>query len=166
MPFLHTLASNAMSNWRDPEATRQTVDDARKLVDLFISWGSEAPRHNFQLAIVERSSGSLIGSCGLRAGDLSAGVAEFGLELSPDCWGKGNGWEASRIMLDFGFQTLGLTQVRAVSVSGNERIAGLLRKLGFAEAGSRPGEGWMSEEGWTFVEWELLRPAWRAASMR
>src|SRR5690348_5845133 len=95
-----------------------TEQEAQRLVDLFLAWAVEDPRRNHQLAIVERSSGEHLGSCGLRAGVLPAGVAEFGLELSPDWWGRGIGGEASRLMLDFGFQTLGLTQVRAESVSG------------------------------------------------
>ena len=140
-----------------------SADAARRLVDMFIAWAAEEPRRDYQLAIVERSSGALLGSCGLRAGKLPAGVAEFGIELSPDWWGRGIGGEASRLMLDFGFRTLGLTQVQAVSVSGNERIAGLLRKLGFAEAGRRPGEEWMREKGWVFVEWVIGREGWEGA---
>ncbi|UQA55860.1 GNAT family N-acetyltransferase [Polyangium aurulentum] len=138
-------------------------DAARRLVDMFIAWAAEAPRRNYQLAIVERGSGVLLGSCGLRAGELPPGVAEFGLELSPEWWGRGIGGEASRLMLDFGFRTLELGEVRAESVSGNERIAGLLKKLGFAEAGSKPGEEWMREKGWGFVAWVLGKEGWEGA---
>jgi len=136
-----------------------SAEHSRALVDLFASWAREEPRRNFQLAMVERASGQLIGSCGLRMADLPAGVAEFGLELSPDSWGRGLGTEASRALLDFGFRAMALTEVRAVSVSENTRISALLRKLGFTGAGTRPGEAWMDDRGWTFTDWVLTRNA-------
>jgi [ribosomal protein S5]-alanine N-acetyltransferase len=44
---------------------------AKGLVDLFVKWSLESPRRNYQVAIVHRETGTLIGSGGLRtAGSL------------------------------------------------------------------------------------------------
>lgn len=133
---------------------------ARVLLDRFVHWAGEAPRSNYQLAIVERSAGQLIGSCGLRTVGLPAGSAEFGLELSPSWWGRGFAAESATLLLRFGFRELGLVQVRGASVSENGRIAKLVRKLGFSEAGTRTGDAWMQQKGWKFTDWVLTKDAW------
>jgi len=135
-------------------------EHAERLLDSFLAWAVEAPRRNFQLAIAERSNRGLIGCCGLRTRGMAAGVAEFGVELSPDRWGRGHALEASRLLLGYGFRTLELSQVRAVAVGENERIGRLLRRLGFLSLGTREGKGWMKERGWTLADWTLVLDRW------
>ena len=61
-------------------------EHARSLVEQFISWASQKPRCNFQLAIIDRGTEGLIDCCGLRTVELPDRCAHFGLELSADCW--------------------------------------------------------------------------------
>ena len=130
-----------------------------RLLDSFLAWTDEQPRRNFQLAIEERASGGLIGCCGLRTQGMPAGVPEFGVELAPDRWGIGLALEASRLMIDFGFRTL-TSEVRAKAVGENARVDSLLRRLGFSKLGTRGGEAWMKERGWTLADWMLARDRW------
>ena len=66
-----------------------SLESSRALLALFIRWANERPRLNYQLAITKRESpGDLLGCCGLRSEGCDSGVAELGIELAPDCWGR------------------------------------------------------------------------------
>lgn len=132
----------------------------KALVDRFVAWATEQPRANYQFGIVDRATGRLIGSCGLRTAGMAAGCAEFGLELSPDWWGRGLAAESARAVLRFGFETLALEQVRGVSVTQNVRIVRLVRRLGFVEGATRADDEWMRARGWTLTEWVLTKDVW------
>ena len=135
------------------------------LVPLFIRWAGEVPRHNWQLAIATREGpATLIGSAGLRQAEMPQGVAEIGLELAPDYWGRGFASEAARVLITFGFTTLGLTNVRGTTVSANERVTRLVRRLGFRRVAEAEGSAWLAARGWREVTWELRREDWHAAA--
>lgn len=137
-------------------------EQAKRLVDLFVTWAGQQPRENYQLGIVHRATGRLIGSAGLRTAAMAPGCAEFGLELSPDWWGSGLATESSRLLLGFGFDTLALEQIRAVSVTENAQVARLVRRFGFVEGATFAGHenAWMRARAWTFTEWVLTKDAW------
>lgn len=135
-------------------------DRSERLLERFLAWSRERPRRNFQLAVVERNKEHLIGCCGLRTQGLPVGCAEYGIEISPESWGAGLATEASRLLLEFGFGRLALTEVRCVSVTQNLRLARLAKGLGFAALAARSGEPWMRARGWTLTDWVLTRSAW------
>ncbi|WP_168209783.1 GNAT family N-acetyltransferase [Chromobacterium paludis] len=97
-----------------------------------------APRRNWQLAIIRRDDGELIGSVGLRDG-AAAGVASFGLELAESSWGQGLAREAGRLLLDAGFNQLGLRRIEADTAEGNLPARRLAASLGFVEGPARDG---------------------------
>lgn len=152
-------ADPRFTEFRGPEES--TPEHPVKLLDLFMSWADEEPRRDFQLAIVERATGELLGSCGVRSGEHPAGWAELGIELAAPSWGRGLASEAARLVLAFGFESLHLREVQAESVTQNARIARLLSRLGFQDIGARRQAGWMDARGWTKTDWLLLREAWR-----
>lgn len=141
-----------------------TREHGERLLDLFVRWAAEVPRQNFQLAVIDRESGVLMGSCGLRMKGCPARCAEFGLGIDAEWWGQGLAQEAARLLLRFGFTDLDLVEVRGVSVAQNEAVATLVRRLGFSEGEPRRGETWMEERGWTAVDWLLTREAWKRAA--
>src|SRR5262245_49625015 len=96
----------------DPEVG--TPEHARMLVGLFIQWAYENPRDNFQLAIVDPKSSTLLGSCGIRRKGRPKGQADFGIGIDASCWGRGLALEAARLILGFGFAELDLQDVRGV----------------------------------------------------
>ena len=57
--------------------------DARDFVEMFRGWQTEQPRRRFQLAIVLRDGGRLIGNCGIRRKLDNDWEADIGYELSP-----------------------------------------------------------------------------------
>lgn len=138
-----------------------------ELLELFRRWAAEVPRQNYQLALVLREAPTaVIGSCGLRKKGMAAGEAELGLEVAPSFWGQGYGTEAARALLGFGFTALGLHAVRGVTVSANERVTHLLRRLGFRSLEATAGPEWLAARGWQQIPWELTREQWVAGEGR
>jgi [ribosomal protein S5]-alanine N-acetyltransferase len=136
-------------------------DLARDLVARFIRWAAESPRRNYQLAIARREDSSTsIGSCGVRLEGCEAGMAELGLQLAPDQWGRGFAAEAARAILNFGLHDLNLQEIHGVTVTENTRVQRLVDKLGFTRVETRPGPGWMRDRGWSETVWKINAERW------
>jgi RimJ/RimL family protein N-acetyltransferase len=96
----------------------------------------------FTIYVLPRSDSSAtdqlhaIGNTNLFNVDLHNGTADFGILIGePDAWGKGYGTEATRLMLDYAFDVLGLHNVQLQVYSNNERavrvgVRRAARKLG------------------------------------
>jgi ribosomal-protein-alanine N-acetyltransferase len=138
------------------------VDHGRELFRQFREWATEQPRRNYQLAISDiRNPQELIGCCGLRCKSYGPNQAEMGIELAPRYWGRfAYAVEIASALIDFGFTTLGLSEVRGMSVSANSRVARLAHRYGFVAVGRRPGSEWMRARGWHHTEWQLTRARW------
>ncbi len=138
----------------------------RELLSLFSQWAVERPRHNYQLAIVDhRNSQKLIGCCGLRREGYSSNIAELGIELAPQFWGRyAYAIEVANALIEFGFLDLELQEIRGISVSANLRVARLAQRYGFVAIGTPPTPKWMSDRGWSKTEWQLTRESWEKFS--
>ena len=127
--------------WLYYDRVADIEENAREHVELFIRWRSEEPRTHFQLAILLKQEGRLIGDCGLRRRpQLSYGgatdlEADIGYELDPRQWGRGYATEAVQSLLRFGFQTLGLHRVWAFCLAANEPSWRLMERLGMRREG-------------------------------
>jgi [ribosomal protein S5]-alanine N-acetyltransferase len=141
---------------------------AQALLETFGRWARERPRRNYQLAIVEKASGKLVGCCGLRQTGCEEGSAELGIELAPDHWGRyALAIEIARALLDFGFATLGLQEIHGVAAAENRRVARLARWFGADAVATRPGPARVSARGGREVEWRITRERWtRGTSTR
>ena len=147
------------------------VDHARALPRQFREWAAERPRRNYQLAISAiRHPQDLMGCCGLRCDGYGPDQAEMGIELAPLYWGRyAYAIEIASALIDFGFTTLGLSEVRGISVSANSRVTRLAQRYGFVPVGGRAGSEWMRARGWHHTEWQLTRERWevfRSSTMR
>ena len=137
-----------------------TRDHARMLVDTFMRWATEHPRHNFQFAIVDRDSNTLLGSCGVRREGCLEGKAAFGIGIDANWWGRGIAHQAAKLILRFGFTELALREIRGVAVSENESVTRFASRLGFRSTGPRESEPWMVERGWKAMDCVMTREAW------
>jgi RimJ/RimL family protein N-acetyltransferase len=121
----------------DPEVVRyqsggiRTPEESLKHVQDSMATALESPRSIFDLAVVLREGGRLIGRCGLKVVDAEQREGALWYVLDRTLWGKGYISEASEAMLDFGFGTLGLHRVWADCDPRNAGSVGVLRKLGF-----------------------------------
>lgn len=134
--------------------------DTRGLLHRFIQWQAERPRAKFQFAITSSPSGQLIGSCGLRKATPSAGEADMGYELAPWYWGYGYATEATRSLLTFGFDHLGLARITAMCMAENRASVRVLEKAGLQCVKSRPSPCWMKGRWWERLFWYIEREQW------
>ncbi|MEU3509442.1 GNAT family N-acetyltransferase [Streptomyces longwoodensis] len=83
-------------------------------------------------AVEVRATGEFIGFAGLDRVDdgLPFGGVEIGWRLAREAWGKGYATEAARAVLDFGFDTLGLPEILAVTTATNLRSQAVMRRIG------------------------------------
>lgn len=141
--------------------TGRTEQDVRAFVQGFVDQQHEQPRTCFQLAIVERSEGQLIGNCGIRLKADDVRLADMGYELSPLYWGRGYATEAARAMLAWGWDALELHRVWAWCLAENTASAHVLEKLGFQCEGRLREHEWAKGQWWDTLLYGLLRSEWR-----
>jgi len=94
-------------------------------------------RNGFGFWAVElRETGELIGHAGLDPVEPEVpftGV-EIGWRLARSAWGSGYASEAARAALDFGFTTIGLDEIVAITLEGNLRSQAVMRRVGMTHA--------------------------------
>lgn len=86
--------------------------------------------------VYERATMRPIGNTGLHRIDRGNRTAEFGIVIGEkDCWGKGYGTEATALVLDYGFNWLGLHSIILSVYSANERAIRAYTRAGFRPIG-------------------------------
>jgi ribosomal-protein-alanine N-acetyltransferase len=129
----------------DPVVTRylrwgpNSEAQTRTFVEAAIRHAAERPRRSFELAIVWRATGELIGGCGLLGADAD-GEYEIGYCLRPSWWSRGIGAESVRALLELGFGALGARGIYACVDPANAASTRLLEAAGFRHA-RRLGRG-------------------------
>ena len=86
-------------------------------------------------AVIERSSGELIGDSGLYR--TPAGEVELGYTLGLPWWGRGYATEAASAWLSCAFGPLGISEVVALAEPANAASMRVLEKLGMRRTGER-----------------------------
>ncbi|MEV0094322.1 GNAT family N-acetyltransferase [Streptomyces sp. NPDC050738] len=83
-------------------------------------------------ALEERRTGEFIGRAGLDQVDegLPYTGVDVGWRLTRSAWGHGYATEAAFACLEFGFETLGLTEIVASTTVNNVRSQAVMRRLG------------------------------------
>jgi RimJ/RimL family protein N-acetyltransferase len=142
--------------------TERTPEAVREFVQTFIAQQQEQPRTRFQLAIVLKSTGQLIGTCGIRMGCASAHEADIGYELSPLHWGHGYATEAARAIVKFGFGELGLHRIWSWCIADNTGSVRVLEKLGMRFEGRLREKEYFEERWWDTLLYAILDYEWRA----
>ena len=89
-----------------------------------------------QFIIWVREGQHPIGSVYLRDIDREAKKAEFGIFIGEEEWlGRGIGEEAAKLILDYGFEELGLHKIKLRVLADNKRAIASYQKAGFVEEG-------------------------------
>ena len=89
-------------------------------------------------AIIDKEKDELIGNCSLFDIDHLHQKAELGIFIGDkNYWGKGYGTEATKLLLDYGFNILNLNNIMLKVYSYNKRGIRSYEKCGFKVIGSR-----------------------------
>ncbi|MGA5820359.1 GNAT family N-acetyltransferase [Kitasatospora sp. NPDC094028] len=136
-----------LRRWQDsdlePWAAMNADPEVREhLGDLLTREQSDASVARFRTEFDERgygwwavevpATGEFIGFAGLDRVDDGmpfAGV-EIGWRLARSAWGQGYATEAAVAVLSFGFETLGLPEILAVTTATNLRSQAVMRRIG------------------------------------
>jgi ribosomal-protein-alanine N-acetyltransferase len=128
----------------DPEVTRwmppyPTIEHTRRALEKHVAAGRAGGAALW--AVVERSSGELIGDAGFAPLDGVGPEVELGYTLGRRWWGLGYATEAARACLAEAFGPLGLKRVVAVVRPENDPSIHVLEKLGMTREGHRFAHG-------------------------
>jgi ribosomal-protein-alanine N-acetyltransferase len=129
--------ARAASAWvGDPDAVRfvplgpLSAAQAVDYVEQLMSEAARNPRDGYTLALVERSTGEVVGSVALGIDSRVHRRAEIGYILRRDRWGRGYATEAANLVIDFAIQQLGMHRVWAVCDPENPASVRVLEKCG------------------------------------
>lgn len=97
------------------------------------------------LAIVDATSGVVLGSCDIRRPDAEdPALGEVGYLLAPHARGRGAATRAVGLLIDWSFRELGMERVQALIHPDNPPSARVLERVGFQREGllrrCRPGK--------------------------
>ena len=107
-------------------------------LEVFNRLRREIDSRGWGLFAVE-SQGRLIGSAGLAVPKTQfhfMPCIEIGYRFLPQFWGQGFAFEASGVVLQFGFSQLGLREIVAYTARLNLRSQRLMQRLGMTRASS------------------------------
>lgn len=121
------------------------------------------PRRQYHLGIVWRETDDLIGTARLGISDPVFAVGDIGYGVRRDRWGRGVATEAAGLLLDFGFNVLGLHRIFAYHHPDNIASGRVLAKLGMQREG-RLRENMRSHGAWRdSMVWGILDHEWPPA---
>jgi RimJ/RimL family protein N-acetyltransferase len=122
------------------------------------------------MAIHERDTDRLVGSCAFSQVDGENGSAMYHITIGEkDMWGRGLGTEATQLMLDHAFGTLGLHRIALTVFEFNERAIRAYQRCGFIVEGRARESIWRDGRWWDELAMSVLSSEWherRGASKR
>ena len=132
-PLQATDAAGLLGIYSQPEVTRyyelDTLSDllqAQRVLDFFL-------KHHDRFAMLEPDSLRMIGTCGLFFWDKTTNMASFGYDMASQYWGRGLMREAAGAVLAYGFATMRLNRVNALTAPDNQASIKVLEALGFEQ---------------------------------
>jgi [ribosomal protein S5]-alanine N-acetyltransferase len=136
-------------------------EQAQLLIELFAGWFSA--NVGVRWGIERCDDGRLIGSCGLFRWNKSWRNCLVGYELSRDCQTQGYMREALAVVLDYGFNEMGLHRVQAETHPDNAASIALLMRLGFCCEGLHREQGFWANRFHDLACYALLTYQWRTS---
>lgn len=116
------------------------------------------------MAVHERSSNRLVGTCAFSQLDADNGSALFHITIGEaDAWGHGFGTEATQLMVDHAFGSLGLHRIGLFVFEFNERAIRAYRRSGFVVEGRSRESVWRDGRWWDELAMSILDSDWRRA---
>ena len=158
----------AFRRWyADPEIARlaryQEAPMRPEEIDRFFEArvvGTEA----LAMAIHEAATDRLVGTCAFSQLDADNGSALYHITIGEkDVWGRGYGTEATQLMVDHAFGTLGLHRVALYVFEFNERAVRAYQRCGFVIEGRSRESIWRDGRWWDELGMSVIESDWRRA---
>ena len=151
----------------DPEVTShmfhgvRTEPDSQDYLRRCIAAQAQRPRRVWELAIVCREDGRVIGACDLTLERDE--VADLGYILKRDAWHRGYATEAAHAMVNAGFAQLRLERIYAMCEAGHAASGRVLEKAGLRRIRTIAGERRAQGRWWDMELFELHRSEWKTS---
>jgi RimJ/RimL family protein N-acetyltransferase len=158
----------AFRRWyADPEIARlaryQQTAMRPEEIERFFATRAVGP-DALSMAVHDRQTDRLIGTCAFSQLDADNGSALYHITIGEqDAWGHGFGTEATQLMIDHAFGTLGLHRIALFVFEFNERAIRAYRRCGFVVEGRSRESVWRDGRWWDELAMSILDSDWRRA---
>jgi RimJ/RimL family protein N-acetyltransferase len=139
-PFTEADADTIWEIIQDPEVIRFTFGPSteftvERLRSIYASRAEDPER--LDLAVTDRATGELVGEVVLNEWDPDARSCNFRTLMGPRGRDRGLGTEATRLIVGYGFERLGLHRIGLEVYGHNHRARRVYEKVGFVVEGVR-----------------------------
>ncbi|GGG68230.1 GNAT family N-acetyltransferase [Paenibacillus radicis (ex Gao et al. 2016)] len=121
-----------------------SIDETQSYLNTVIEMQEKTPRQGFELAVILKESGQLIGGSGIHI--YSPGIGELGYCFQDHHWGRGFASEAASALLSFGFGELKLHRIFATCRPDNIGSAKVMQKIGMRYEGHLREHMWHNKD--------------------
>jgi [ribosomal protein S5]-alanine N-acetyltransferase len=146
----------------DPEVVRymvfppSTPEGTREHLAHCIALAQERPRRTYDMGIVLKDTGQLVGGITIGVTNPDEGEAAFSYLFNRSAWGQGYASEALAELLRFGFTELGLRRIADSCDAANVASARVMEKCGLRCVDESDEERWYAI---TAAEWQMRQQA-------
>ena len=135
--------------------------DAAQLLATIEKTRGERPSH-YMFTAFHQMEGTVIGHIELMSVDYEKKIAVLGRVLIGQTESRGKGWGTAIVAeaLNYGFNTLGLTEIKLVVFDFNQPAITCYKKLGFAEYEFRENARQFENERWNLMQMKLNKQTW------
>lgn len=161
----------------DADELFQLTDASREFLREWLAWVDETKSASDSLKFIESATQSEAGGTGLTTGILYkeklAGVVGFNTlswtnRIGHIGYWLGQRYQASGIMtratkgiIDYGFNTLGLNRVEIHAAYGNNKSRAIPERLGFVKEGQKRQAEWLYDHYVDHVMYSMLASEWK-----
>lgn len=90
---------------------------------------AKAESSTIWFSIELKDTGAFVGQCSVKVSESKNRDGLFEISIRPDLWGNGYGTEASKFMIGYAFEALGIQRVSLTVFEGNARAIAIYKKL-------------------------------------
>jgi diamine N-acetyltransferase len=131
----------AVTGLNDPEVTENLLTDTPLSLEMEEIWyrkmlDNPVEEHVLAIEMKTQDGWRHIGTTAFHQVDWKNRIGEYGIMIGEKSqWGKGFGYEATLLMLRYGFNTLNLNKVFLYAIETNSRGIRVYEKAGFVHEG-------------------------------
>jgi RimJ/RimL family protein N-acetyltransferase len=161
---LEKADAKTLASWFNDQEVTRTLRIHRPISigaeELFLERLAQE-QQDIVLGIVIKATDRLIGTTGLRQIDPKNRHASFGISIGEKGeWNKGYGTEATRLLVNYAFETLNLNRVWLEVYENNERGIRAYEKVGFKKEGVLRQAYFNQGRYWNTLVMAILREEW------
>jgi RimJ/RimL family protein N-acetyltransferase len=121
------------------EPTSWNLRSAHDLQPVLDGCLEDGPLSPIRLAVIDESTGALVGTIGLHTRSDVNRSAEIAYDFAPSHWGRGLATRLCATVAAWSFAALGVHRLQATVLVGNERSRRVLARCGFRHEGRLRG---------------------------